>query len=57
MIFICYGYVLSKKMEFEKEIKEEIRILNYIKNAKPFKKVSFSSFKGKNIEYNGYANL
>ena len=38
--FHCYGYVLSKKMEFEKEIKEEIRILNYIR-TQPLKKSIF----------------
>ena len=50
--FHRYGYVLSKKMEFEKEIKEEIRILNYIKKATFKKKYLSPPSKARNIEYN-----
>ena len=50
--FHCYGFVLSKKMEFDKEITEEIRILNYIKKAAFKKKYLSTPSKARNIEYN-----
>ena len=50
--FQCYGFVLSKKMEFEKRIMEEIRILNYIKNAAFKKKYLSPPSKARILKYN-----